>query len=144
MILLNCTDNNNLNSLINVNDMENEIMELNFRNNSLNNPYLMSIMSDILESMMLNIEDNNSKLIVVHNFKNAIINMQDINNDIDKLNTRRPFLNVIKGYSEAGHDIVIFKEANEINAFYNDLLEFNTTEIFTDAFKLNGFLVERI
>lgn len=144
MILLNCTDNNNLNSLINVNDMENEIMEINFRNNSLNNPYLMSIMSDILESMMLNLEDDNSKLIVVHNFKNAIINMQDINDDIEKLNTRRPFLNVIKGYSEAGHDIVIFKEANEINSFYNDLLEFSTTEIFTDAFKLNGFLVERI
>lgn len=144
MILLNCTDNNNLNSLINVNDMENEIMEINFRNNSLNNPYLMSIMSDILESMMLNLEDDNSKLIVVHNFKNAIINMQDINDDIERLNVRRPFLNVIKGYSEAGHDIVIFKEANEINSFYNDLLEFSTTEIFTDAFKLNGFLVERI
>lgn len=144
MILLNCTDNNNLNSLININDMDNEIMEIHFRNNSLKNPYLMSTMSDILESMMLNLEDDNSKLIVVHNFKNAIINMQDINDDIDKLNTRRPFLNVIKGYSEASHDIVIFKEANEINAFYNDLLEFSTTEIFTDAFKLSGFLSERI
>lgn len=144
MILLNCTNNSNLNTIINVNDMENEILEITFRNNSLKNPYLMSNMSDIIESMMLNMEDDNAKLIAVHNFKNAIINMQDIADDIEKLNTRRPLLNVLKGYSEAGHDIVLFTEPNDVNPFYNDVLELTTATLFSDSFKLNGFMSERI
>lgn len=144
MILLNCTNNSNLNAIINVNDMENEILEITFRNNSLKNPYLMSSVADLLESMMINMEDDNSKLIVVHNFKNAIINMQDINNDVEKLNTIRPMMNVFKGYSEAGHDIVTLTELNDVNSFYTDLLTLPTATLFMDSFKLSGFLSERI
>ena len=144
MILLNCTNNSNLNTIINVNDMENEILEITFRNNSLKNPYLMSSVADLLESMMINVEDDNSKLIVVHNFKNAIINMQDINNDVEKLNTIRPMMNVVKGYSEAGQDIVILTESNDVNSFYTDLLTLPTATLFSDSFKLSGFLSERI
>ena len=142
MILLNCTNNSNLNAIIN--DMENEILEITFRNNSLKNPYLMSNMADLLESMMINMEDDNSKLTVVHNFKNAIINMQDISDDIEKLNTIRPMMNVLKGYSEAGHDIVILTEQNDVNSFYTDLLTLPTATLFMDSFKLSGFLSERI
>lgn len=144
MILLNCTNNSNLNAIINANDMENEILEITFRNNSLKNPYLMSNMADLLESMMINVEDDNSKLIVVHNFKNAIINMQDISDDVEKLNTIRPMMNVLKGYSEAGHDIVALIELNDVNSFYTDLLTLPTATLFMDSFKLNGFLSERI
>lgn len=144
MILLNCTNNSNLNTIINVNDMENEITEIRFANMSLKNPYLMNTVADLLESLMLNMEDDNSKLVVVHNFKNAIINMQDINNDVEKLNTLRPMMNVARGYSEYGHDIVVFTEPNDVNSFYTDLLTLPTTTSFTDSFKLNGFLSERI
>ena len=144
MILLNCTNNSNLNTIINVNDMENEITEIRFANMSLKNPYLMNNVADMLESLMINMEDDNNKLVVIHNFKNAIINMQDINNDIEKLNTIRPMMNVARGYSEYGHDIVVFTEPNDVNSFYTDLLTLPTTTLFTDSFKLNGFLSERI
>ena len=70
--------------------------------------------------------------------------MQDINDDIEKLNTIRPMMNVARGYSEYGHDIVVFTEPNDVNSFYTDLLTLPTTTIFSDSFKLNGFLSERI
>ena len=70
--------------------------------------------------------------------------MQDINNDVEKLNTIRPMMNVLKGYSEAGHDIVALIELNDVNSFYTDLLTLPTATLFMDSFKLNGFLSERI
>lgn len=144
MILLNCTDNVNLNSIINIDDLQNEVLEIRFRNKSLENPFLLNYVGDLLESMMLNIEDNNDSLIVVHNVKEAIINMENVDNDIERLNIRRPLLNVLRGYSEANHDIVVLRDTNDINVFYTDLLEFKTTVMFNDTFKLNGFIAERI
>ena len=144
MILLNCTNITNLNSIINIDDLQNEALEIRFRNKSLENPYLLIHIGDLLESMMLNVEDNNDSLIVVHNMNDAIINMENIENDIERLNIRRPLLNVLRGYSEANHDIVVLKDGNEINSFFTDLLEFKTTVMFNDTFKLNGFITERI
>lgn len=141
MILINSSGNNKINTILDMQSINTEVIEINFYNRAINNPYLMMTMTNIMENLIYN---GNKILIILHYFDEALINMMDLD-ELEQRNMIRSFFNLIRGFIGSGHPIVIYrKDAVDLNPVYVDIDALPSTEVITDSVKLNKFIVEQL
>ena len=141
MILFNCSHSSS-SVLLDINNMNTEVLEINFKNRMLNHPYLMNYVLNVLEPMALS-EDNT--LIIIHNFGDAITNLHNLEYE-DKHIILKNLFNLINTYTSSVNDrqVAIYRERLVVDSIYSELDKLNNVEIFTDSMKLNKFVSENI
>ena len=141
MILFNCSHSSS-SVLLDINNMNTEVLEINFKNRMLNHPYLMNYVLNVLEPMVLS-EDNT--LIIIHNLGDAITNLHNLEYE-DKHIILKNLFNLINTYTSSVNDrqVAIYRERLVVDSIYSELDKLNNVEIFTDSMKLNKFVSENI
>lgn len=141
MILFNCS-NSSSSVLLDINNMNTEVLEINFKNRMLNHPYLMNYILNVLEPMVL-LDDNT--LIIIHNFGDAIMNLHNLEYE-DKHVILKILFNLINTYTSSVNirQVAIYRERLVVDSIYSELDKLNNVEVFTDSMKLNKFVAENI
>ena len=141
MIFLNASNYTNVSSIIDINNLNTQVMEIHFRNRMLNNPYLLDYIANTIEDLIISDDDI---LLIVHNVHDIILNMEELDPE-ERRNIILRFFNVLRTYVSRDRSVIVFRENDrDLNTFYKDLDEIDNTEIFTDSLKLNQYISNNI